>query len=161
MKGLFTIILALISITLSAQHVPRIKELKTAFKPSSKEPWEESQWIFCNNDSAYYKSDTIRGYKPAEDIIPWECCDVVQWAFYSRSTFSLYEISRCQEPPTGVHYLHDYYRVIYDQQKEKLYLDILKAGKFHSRYQVLSLDTVILPERSVECRVLTLAKVKH
>lgn len=58
------------------------------------------EWYIKNNDSAFYKNDTLKVYNDLNIIYRQEnSCIYKQWIFSKRNNFSQAETNACQEPP--------------------------------------------------------------
>lgn len=86
---------------LFSQDYPTKKELKKLFS-EKQEYLGELDWETCNDDSSYYKNDTIRLYNRNTVTVclnQERCCEKVDWTFFNGNSFGLSKTSRCQEPP--------------------------------------------------------------
>lgn len=59
------------------------------------------EWWAANNDSLFYRSDTVKFYNSSNiaDTDPAFCNSIV-WVFKNTNSFFLRKAQRCQEPPT-------------------------------------------------------------
>ena len=84
---------------LFSQDYPTKKELKKLFS-EKQEYLGELSWETCNDDSSYYKNDTIKLYYRNTTCLNQErCCERIDWTFFNGNSFGLSNTSLCQEPP--------------------------------------------------------------
>ena len=59
-------------------------------------------WLFCNKDSLFYLSDTLRLVSNSyhnDKLV--NCCDYVGWTFYKQDKFISTRLQLCKEPTTA------------------------------------------------------------
>ncbi len=84
---------------LFSQDYPTKKELKNLFS-EKQEYLGELDWEICNDDSTYYKNDTIKlYYRNTTCLNQGRCCEKIEWTFFNGKSFGLTNTSLCQEPP--------------------------------------------------------------
>jgi hypothetical protein len=100
MKNLFLLSTLLCAWTQSfSQDYPTKRELKKLFS-EKQEYFGETSWETCNDDSSYFKTDTIKLYNAYGTFVKTtECCQSVNWTFHNARSFQLGELAVCQEPP--------------------------------------------------------------
>jgi hypothetical protein len=74
---------------------------------------DPTEWVICNQDSSYFKSDTLRLYSNINYFYQKSsCCKLVTWRFYKKNAFTRSDLQVCNEPPTGsVLTKNDYFRL--------------------------------------------------
>src|ERR1700752_1729094 len=91
---------------------PTKKELKNAISIKD-ELSHVNEWLAKNDDSCYFKSDTITLYRPYSYRYHPNTCRFIRWSFSRHHKFSFAELKMCQEPPvvgyrTGGRYSYRY-----------------------------------------------------
>ncbi len=150
MKLLYTILISLFFHTIAfAQNAPGKKELVKLFKSSINQKSKKSisvgsvSWIMCNQDSAYYKSDTIKLYNNvnyASQIS--SCCDFVNWTFYNKNSFIQSYSQICKEPASSS-IKTDYYKITIKAIDKKILLS-LNSQKGLEFFMVLDIKEIKL-----------------
>jgi hypothetical protein len=75
-------------------NIPTKLQFKKLFK-------ENTHWTICNQDSAFYKSDTLRLYSNVNYFYQKSsCCNFVDWIFYKNNSFLQKTSQVCKEPAT-------------------------------------------------------------
>jgi hypothetical protein len=124
---------------LFAQNYPTKNELKKLF--SEKQQYlGELSWETCNDDSAYFKNDTIRLYYRKTCLNQYKCCEIIDWTFFNGISFGLSVTSLCQEPPlTSAIGPDDRYRIKIKKVKKLLELHIKNSKNQIDKLEVVSL----------------------
>ncbi|RZK10741.1 MAG: hypothetical protein EOO46_09520 [Flavobacterium sp.] len=60
-----------------------------------------SAWQSCNDDSAYFKLDTITLIHYPNMSSNNNCCNSISWTFYEKNKFWETRLQKCKEPPSG------------------------------------------------------------
>ncbi len=141
MKNIILISIAILSWNqLFSQNYPTKKELKRLF--SEKQQYlGELEWETCNDDSAYYKNDTIRlYYRNTTCLNQGKCCEKIDWVFFNSISFGLSNTSLCQEPPiSSAIGTDDIYKI-----KIKKFDKILELHITNSKNQIFTFEVVSL-----------------
>jgi hypothetical protein len=123
----------------SSLRVALTKEnLQKAIEWKSYQSSEMVNLVSCNDDSSYYKADTIRlctkGY---ED----DCCHKVEWVFLTRTDFYYMSIHVCEEGPKARN-SESFYRISLAHRKGKLYLEVFKDKQMKEVFLVSTIDRI-------------------
>lgn len=102
----------------------------------------ELSWNFQNEDSLYYKQDTLTAirYKSTKHK---KMCEIVNWSFYKKNKFILGKESLCKEPPSGsaTKYPQDYFTIAIYRVENEIMIDILNQNKIiMESFIVLEMD---------------------
>ncbi len=96
----------------------------------------------CNDDSSYYKSDTIilytRGFEPG-------CCSKIAWVFVRSSLFYIESSYMCKEPPTSSFKAALYKLNIFSNHRP-LTIQVSKERHLMELYSVVSVDHIGNPD---------------
>ena len=85
---------------LFSQDYPTKRELNKLFS-EKQEYFGKLNWETCNDDSAYYKNDTIKLYYRNTTCLKKErCCERIDWTFFKGKSFGISNISLCQKTPS-------------------------------------------------------------
>ena len=70
-------------------------------------------WTICNQDSAFFKADTIKLYSEINYFYQFSsCCHFIQWTFYKKHAFIQSSLQICNEPSSGsITTLNDYFNI--------------------------------------------------
>lgn len=89
MNKLPLLILIITSTNIFSQ--PSAKEINRAFNDSYKDLKDRTvtiPWVMCNDDSLFFKSDTLRLFKNTSNCFRLSrCCSYAFWAFYENKRF--------------------------------------------------------------------------
>lgn len=75
-----------------------LKEIKAIEKKQTYSRPPNIELLTCNDDSTFYKKDTIIFYYRH---LPYSCCNTITYSFQKKKLFQKIEILSCQEPPLG------------------------------------------------------------
>lgn len=79
---------------------PSLKAIKDLLRPVEVTGEGESiEWMACDEDSTYYRSDTIQLYRNYDYSFESGCCRFALWHLSPKYTVTLSEFRFCQEPP--------------------------------------------------------------
>src|SRR5437868_3504403 len=79
-------------------NVPTKSQIAQVFKPAD----DKTEWLICNQDSSFFKSDTLRLYGNINYFYQkTDCCKLIEWRFYKKNAFTRSNLEVCKEPPTG------------------------------------------------------------
>ncbi len=104
MKHLFIILfVSLVPTNGVCQTITRIplsiKNVKKAFNTEQDmcdPPCYPREWVACNDDSSFFKTDTIQ---LCTHLFEDDCCNRIDWFFHADSTVTLRRSKMCVEPP--------------------------------------------------------------
>lgn len=141
MKYLLTIaFLICVGFVFGQNSRPTKSQLKKVFK-------ENTHWTICNQDSAFYKADTIRLYSNVNYFYQKSsCCNFIDWTFFQKNTFSQKTSQVCKEPATtSVISDREKYVIILTTDKNilRLYVTGLYKGSIEL-FEVVSLQKIPL-----------------
>ncbi|MET0944121.1 MAG: hypothetical protein ABWY22_01790 [Flavobacterium sp.] len=90
----------------------------------------DQSWNFSNNDSLYYKQDTINAiyYKSGKHK---SHCESIIWTFYRKNAFILGSESLCKEPATRsvTKYPQDYFTIAIYKVEDEIMIDFFDQNK--------------------------------
>jgi hypothetical protein len=58
-------------------------------------------WVICNQDSSFYRKDTIRVCSNSYYRNSLNCCQYIAWTFYDKDKFISTNLELCKEPTTA------------------------------------------------------------
>ena len=108
---------------------------------------EPLYWTTCNQDSAFFKADTIRLYNGINYFYQISsCCNFIEMAFYKKDAFYLRKSQICKEPSTADAHI-DYYQLKITKHLGELYFAINKSKSGVSKFVIVKIESVKLEER--------------
>jgi len=122
-------ILVLLALTLLTNvgwcqnNVPTRHQMADIFRPDD----DNTEWLICNQDSTFFKSDTLRLYNDINYFYQKsDCCKFIKWDFYKKNVFVRCHLQICTEPSTGsVLTENDYFKIKISSDKSGLYLFVV------------------------------------
>ena len=133
------------TILVNGQNYPTKIELKNLFF-EKQEFFGENSWKIFNNDSSFFKSDTIILYYK-NNLFCFKltnCCDYVYWTFYNSHKFILTMIDKCENPPKEFYDRRkNPYKFKIIEKNKRLYIKIKDKKKEETVFEVLILTTCI------------------
>lgn len=150
------------SLQLSAQHQPSSKKpLKQLIKEGT-----ESNFIgiytliTCNEDSLFFKSDTIHLYDNAYYFNTIGiCCEFVEWEFSDDDLIRQQQPQTCLDPPSMLTSDIHYYKYRITKHKRRAYLRLYTKKDVFESYLVENIEYFELPGEN-NCRHITLIRIK-
>jgi hypothetical protein len=121
----------------------------------------DDTWFACNDDSLYFKSDTIRFYNSGNYFYKFEhCCQFVEWQFFKRNVIQRQESQWCKEPPcTFVASLISFkYKIL--KRKNKLILKTYRKDNCTVSFIIIGIENVIFPSGQQDGQRIILKRLK-
>jgi hypothetical protein len=131
---------------LTAHHLKKI--FKESIDQESKKSISvgSGEWTICNQDSAFFKDDTIRLYSNINYFYQIsKCCNFINWTFYEKKAFVQSTSQICKEPASASPST-EYYNIRFFSDKQTLYLYVIKQKSSVEVFQVLSIREVNLAD---------------
>ena len=125
------------------------KILKSSIKQDSRSRvnTNSNPWVICNDDSAYYKSDTIKLYPYSNNYPDCKCHCFIDWTFYKKKAF-VFTREYIDEPRRiSVTNADNWYVMKLSKRSDGLVLEIYNGNKFIERFKVISIDQAIILKR--------------
>ncbi len=103
-------------------------------------------WNVCNQDSAYFKKDTLYFYQEMYDSIglPKPCCAIISWGFYEPNSFCYVEDGECSRNLAVA-----YPTVKLFTKQSRVYLDVYNREQLMDKFRVERLFS--FQETSLPC----------
>lgn len=108
----------------------------------TKVSFPSNPWIACNQDSSFYKMDTIyfrtNNYytQPNSD-----CCQFINWTFYDPDAFIRTLEQTCKEPASAKSYTDDdNFKIVLTDNSGVLYMQLFNRKKLVDNFRVFSLE---------------------
>lgn len=134
------------------------KELKTLFKESEEKYGLTNLWIACNDDSSYFKSDTVRLFNHVNYYYHSNgCCKFIKWEFQKRLTITFNESRMCTEPPRET--LFGLRKLKMTEDKGEIDLELSSSRQRIDKFRVVGLSTNELWPGGHVSNVLTLKRL--
>ncbi len=116
------------------------------------------EWTVNNNDSSYYKSDTIKLYQDINYIYGIKTCSIIKWK-KDRRKFSIYYLRTCSEPMRGMTY--DEKETIRLKHKNgNQIIELRRSGKIIESFIILNMEVKEIDRNPYEIKILTLKRIK-
>jgi len=149
MKKSILILLFLIAHYSYGQNVPLTKEnLFKKFKESIKQNSKNSittnsnPWVICNDDSLYYKSDTLKLTPHSNNYPDCKCSCFIDWTFYKKGAFIL--TKEFINEPRQISVAQDWYVIKLLEKNKDLILETYNQNKVIEQFKVLSINPNII-----------------
>jgi hypothetical protein len=111
-------------------------------------------WLTCNDDSIYYKTDTLTLYNHNLYYFNLNCEWLKQWSFSSKKYITIMDI----RPPMGVVTLNNIFRVI--EENSKVFIIIKDSKEVIDKFLVIRLNIVYQgTEKKEKCYKMTLKRI--
>ena len=123
------------------------KEVKRIIKKgfSTSSDYADS-WDACNDDSLYFKTDTINFYNNSNYFYQvGHCCQFVEWQFFKRKAVRRQEYQRCIEPPRIYVASYFYFKYKIVKRKKMIIIKTFRNDNFGESFKVVRIEDVILP----------------
>ncbi|RXK62762.1 hypothetical protein ESA94_07125 [Lacibacter luteus] len=133
--------------------VPTKKQLLKLFKSSirqdlkSKITTNSNPWVICNDDSSYYKADTIRLFPNSNDYPDCKCSCYIDWTFYKKDAFILTREYINEPRRISVTKSGDWYVVKLSLDGESLILETFNQNILIDRFKVVDINHSIVLKR--------------
>jgi hypothetical protein len=131
-------------------------QMTKIFRPDD----DHTEWTICNQDSSFFKADTLRLYDNINYFYQKsDCCRLVQWDFYRKNAFRRPILQICTEPASGsVLTENDYFKIKFLSDKSGLYLFVLNRKYPPDFFKVIGLQEVGLANNN-KSRVILLKRL--
>lgn len=114
-----------------SQNSINTKEIKKVFKSKG-----GIRWYACNNDSAYFRNDTIKLFKRKYSPDNKDCCSVVSWDFVNKNEFT-FRINRpCGEPVSSTTFAYNRFLKVKNKD-DNTFLKIYVDYQLEERFKVI------------------------
>ena len=119
-------------------------------------------WLFCNKDSSFYLSDTLRlvsnSYYNHKFI---NCCAYVGWTFYEKDKFITTGLELCKEPPyASVTKDQDHFTLKVFSPDNYLILSIFNNNKLINSFKIIDVNSFKQENTDLTSTVITLFRLK-
>ena len=115
-------------------------------------------WTINNNDSSYYKSDTIRLYQDINYQYEIKTCSIIEWKKDKRK-FSIHFINICSEPGRAMTNNEKETIKLISKSKNQI-IEIRRGGIIIESFYVLNLEKKRIDRNPYDIRILTLKRIK-
>ena len=144
------------------------KEVYQLFKKSISQTDKKSvsipsnPWLFCNRDSSFYFSDTLRlvsnSYHNHKHI---DCCDYVGWTFYKQDKFISTRIQLCKEPTSAsATKNNDYFDLKVFSADNFLTISIFNNNKLMDSFKIVDISSFKKEDTDLPSTVITLFRLR-
>jgi len=133
--------------------LPTKKQLLKVFKASIRQDSKlkistnSNPWIICNDDSSYYKSDTLKLFSHSNNYPDCKCFCFIDWTFYKKDAFVMSREYIDEPRRVSVSKADDWYTIKLLQKNEDLLLETYNQDKLIERFEVITIDKAIILKR--------------
>lgn len=128
-----------------------VHQLKFIFKKTIDQPEKDrvvigaNAWIICNQDSAFFKTDTVKLYSNINYFYQKSnCCEFIKWTFYRKNKFTQSQSQICEEPPiSSVKF--DYCNIDFFSKKGKTYILVINKSN-DQLFETIGLEEIPLAD---------------
>jgi len=132
---------------------PTKKQLLKLFKSSIRQDSKlkvttnSNPWVVCNDDSSYYKADTIRLFPYSNDYPDCKCSCYIDWTFYKKDAFILTREYTNEPRRVIVTKSSDWYIVKLSLADKSLILETFNQNNLIDRFEVIDINLSIVLKR--------------
>lgn len=116
------------------------------------------EWTVNNNDSSYYKSDTIILYQDINYIYGIKTCSIIEWK-KDRRKFSIHYVRTCSEPMRAMQY-NEKEKIRLKHKNGRQIIELKRSGKIIESFFILNLEVKEIDRNPYEIKILTLKRIK-
>ena len=119
-------------------------------------------WLFCNNDSTFYLSDTLRLVSNSYHNHKIDnCCDYVGWTFYKQDKFISTRLQLCKEPTTASATKDkDHFDLKVFSTDNYLTLSIFNNNKLVESFKIIDISSFKQEDTDLTSTVITLFRLR-
>lgn len=119
-------------------------------------------WLFCNKDSSFYLSDTLRlvsnSYHNHKLV---NCCDYVGWTFYKQDKFISTRLQLCKEPTSASATKdNDHFDLNVFSADNYLKLSIFNNNKLVDSFKIIDISSFKQEDTDLTSTVITLFRLR-
>ncbi len=116
------------------------------------------EWTTNNNDSSYFKSDTIRLYQDINYQYEIKTCNIINWKKGKRQ-FKIEYVQTCSEPGRAMTY-NEKERIKLKKEKESQFIEITRNGELIDKFEIIRLEEKRIERNPFDIKILTLKREK-
>ncbi|MEA5139062.1 hypothetical protein [Arcicella rigui] len=117
-------------------------------------------WLICNQDSSFYRNDTVRLFSNSYYTNSVNCCECIGWTFYEKDKFISTNFEFCKEPTTASAFKDkDHFRVLVSSADNYLLLSTFNNDKLIETFKIINVEYVRLSTSDLTSTVVTLLRV--
>lgn len=119
-------------------------------------------WLFCNKDSSFYLSNTLRlvsnSYHNHKLV---NCCDYVGWTFYKQDKFVSTRLQLCKEPTSASATKdNDHFDLKVFSADNYLTLSIFNNNKLMDSFKIIDISSFKQEDTDLTSIVITLLRLR-
>lgn len=119
-------------------------------------------WLFCNRDSSFYLSDTLRLVRNSyhnHKLV--NCCDYVGWTFYKQDKFISTRLQLCKEPTSASATKdNDHFELKVFSTDNYLTISIFNNSKLMDSYKIIDISSFKQEDTDLTSTVITLYRLR-
>ena len=133
--------------------IPTKKQLFKVFNASikqnskSKISTNSNPWVICNDDSLYYKSDTLKLFPSSNKYPDCKCHCFIDWTFYKKNALILTREYTDEPRRVSVSHEDNWYVIKLSTKNDGLILETYNQDLLIDQFQVIAIDEVIILKR--------------
>ena len=118
-------------------------------------------WLICNQDSSFFRKDTIRVCSNSYYRNSLNCCQYIAWTFYDKDKFISTNLELCKEPTTASATKDkDYFKILVVPADNYLIISTFNNDQLKDSFKLLSVDNIKQSNSDLASTVLTLVRQK-
>ena len=146
----------------SEKEVYRLFKKSISQRDKKKISIPSNPWLFCNRDSSFYLSDTLRlvsnSYYNHKLV---NCCDYVGWTFYKQDKFISTRLQLCKEPTSASATKDsDHFELKVFSTDNYLKISIFNSSKLIDSYRVIDISSFKQEDTDLTSTVITLYRLR-
>jgi len=146
----------------SEKEVYRLFKKSISQRDKKKISIPSNPWLFCNRDSSFYLSDTLRlvsnSYHNHKLV---NCCDYVGWTFYKQDKFISTRLQLCKEPTSASATKdNDHFELKVFSTDNYLTISIFNNSKLTDSYKIIDISSFKQEDTDLTSTVITLCRLR-
>jgi hypothetical protein len=118
-------------------------------------------WLICNQDSSFFRKDTIRVCSNSYYRNSLNCCQYIAWTFYDKDKFISTNLELCKEPTTASATKDkDYFKILVVSADNYLIISTFNNDQLKDSFKLLSVDNIKQSNSDLTSTVLILVRQK-
>ncbi|MBD1386113.1 hypothetical protein IDJ75_12540 [Mucilaginibacter rigui] len=166
MKLIYTLTLILIAnVGYSQSAAPGVNQVYKLLRSSINQTSKKSisigsgEWLICNQDSAFFKNDTLRLYDNINYFYQLsKCCDFIGWTFYEKNAFVQSKSQICNEP-SSMSIQTEYYNIQVFSKDKSTFMFVIKQGVVFGKFEIINIKSIALANNN-SSKIIVLKRFK-
>jgi hypothetical protein len=117
-------------------------------------------WLICNQDSSFYRKDTVRICSNSYYPNFLNCCEYIGWTFYDKDKFISTNLKLCKEPTTAsITKDKDHFKILVLSTDNYLLLSTFNNDKLIETFRIINVENIRQSNSDLTSTTMTLLRV--